>query len=527
MAAMSLGKPQDVYASVISQNEIVVEETVSENTAIEMQEEASDYGDGVEGFVTRLYDVCLGRKPDASGKAYWMDELSSGRQSGAQVAYGFLFSEEFKNKNYCKECFVDSLYNCFMGRDADAEGKTYWLDKMNNGMTRGGVFNGFYGSQEFANICKDYGIQVGSGDYTDALFVITDDCGKCGADNKTVVDFVTRLYKVCLDREPDAEGLAYWVNELKNGQSGTYVAHGFIFSPEFVNKNYCHNCIVKYYYKAFFNRVPIGSAQDNEEYWQKKIAGDGETKGQVFNGFSNSAEFRNLCASYGVNQGKINYSSEDYWPNTYCPDCDLFWFPSKTFGFGVWNYRHRNADDSLKGTLIHWEYTETWLTLDVNRVLQPCGNEFDGFYDIYYGTFYNYHPKLNEEGRIAYAPPGAVSMDELQWDPSDEFYYTIWHMSQFNNVIAWFIVNDQLPSPGSVRTMGSSEGLKTQLNFYDDYVVATYPDGSRQTLYYADVDLRWEIVEKQRMDADFENLELHYKAWKEYRDNPKRINYQF
>lgn len=505
IAAMSLGKPQDVYASVISQNEIVVEETVSENTAIEMQEEASDYGDGVEGFVTRLYDVCLGRKPDASGKAYWMDELNSGRQSGAQVAYGFLFSEEFKNKNYCKQCFVDSLYNCFMGRDADAEGKAYWLDKMNNGMTRGGVFNGFYGSQEFANICKDYGIQVGSGDYTDALFVITDDCGKCGADNKTVVDFVTRLYKVCLDREPDAEGLAYWVNELKNGQSGTYVAHGFIFSPEFVNTSYCNYCIVSYYYKAFFDRYP--NKDTNEaEYWKTRLLAWWDTKGQVFNGFSNSVEFRNLCALYGVNPGEINYTSEHYEQVTYCPDCDRRFLHTDDMERGTWKLRMRVEDSLVKGTIKHWSYYHS--TIQVDIVSQAVGNEYDGFSSIDYGTFYI---TLND-GRTAYAPPGAVYLEELQWDPSDEFKATIRGKADINNYLAKLIVYDELPLAFGQHTLKNLHGQEEIIDFYTDHVIVTYPDGSKQKIYYKDVDLRYEDFQKRLIEGDVD-MDLLNKWW--------------
>lgn len=38
---------------------------------------------------------------------------------------------------------------------------------------------------------------------------------------------VTALYKVAFDRLPDADGLAYWLNSMENGQTLRDVARGF------------------------------------------------------------------------------------------------------------------------------------------------------------------------------------------------------------------------------------------------------------------------------------------------------------
>lgn len=46
-----------------------------------------------------------------------------------------------------------------------------------------------------------------------------------------IEQFVTRLYQVCLNREPDDAGLNDWVNRLSSGQaSGVEVSYGFVFS---------------------------------------------------------------------------------------------------------------------------------------------------------------------------------------------------------------------------------------------------------------------------------------------------------
>ena len=47
----------------------------------------------------------------------------------------------------------------FMGREPDEDGMNYWLDNMNNGMTRDQVFNFFVESKEFTDICQSYAIE--------------------------------------------------------------------------------------------------------------------------------------------------------------------------------------------------------------------------------------------------------------------------------------------------------------------------------------------------------------------------------
>ena len=127
-------------------------------------------GSGLDGFVTRLYQVCLDRTPDAAGKADWMGQLQSGKITGSQAAYGFIFSSEFKSKNYCNEHYVKQLYRAFMGREYDEAGLNNWVNKLNGGATKGQVFDGFVYSQEFQKICAGSGIDVGTGDHSKENF---------------------------------------------------------------------------------------------------------------------------------------------------------------------------------------------------------------------------------------------------------------------------------------------------------------------------------------------------------------------
>ena len=75
------------------------------------------------------------------------------------------------------------------------------------------------------------------------------------ADVSGVEDFVTRFYRLCLDRDPDSAGLEGWTNNLLNHiQTGADVAEGFIYSSEFIGKNTTNSQYLEILYKAFFDR---------------------------------------------------------------------------------------------------------------------------------------------------------------------------------------------------------------------------------------------------------------------------------
>ena len=136
----------------------------------------------VEAFVTRFYQQCLGREPDAPGLEGWVNALIAGSLSGADVANGFIFSQEFINRNTTNEDFVTTLYRAFFDREPDDAGYLGWLNYLYDGNSRSETLDGFVSSQEFYNLCAQYGITAdasstsGDGVESGLLFtaVITD-----------------------------------------------------------------------------------------------------------------------------------------------------------------------------------------------------------------------------------------------------------------------------------------------------------------------------------------------------------------
>ena len=132
-------------------------------------------------------------------------------------------------------------------------------------------------------------------------------------------EFVARLYRICLSREPDATGLNDWTSKLRNKKiTGIQAAYGFVFSPEFIGRNLCNSDFVEQLYQAFMGRKSDAAGKAD---WVGKLS-RGVTREEVFNGFALSVEFDNLCNIYGIEPGKaIEIPAQGTRPNGKCKIC--------------------------------------------------------------------------------------------------------------------------------------------------------------------------------------------------------------
>lgn len=112
-------------------------------------------------FVYRLYKNCLGRTPDGAGLESWCKQIKSGK-TGSNLVQGFIFSDEYKNKNTSNTEFVKMLYDTMLGRSADQNGLNSWNTLLNSGRSREAVTNGFLFSDEFKKQCSKAGVTVGN-----------------------------------------------------------------------------------------------------------------------------------------------------------------------------------------------------------------------------------------------------------------------------------------------------------------------------------------------------------------------------
>lgn len=114
-----------------------------------------------------------------------------------------------------------------------------------------------------------------------------------------------RLYQAAFNRQPDLEGLGYWIDKLDDGVSLTRVANEFYRSAEFQTKygSYTSNAtFITTLYQNVLHRAPDIGGYD---YWNYKLNSGDMTRAEVLVSFSESAE--NQAQIIGQIQSGIEY----------------------------------------------------------------------------------------------------------------------------------------------------------------------------------------------------------------------------
>jgi hypothetical protein len=147
-------------------------------------------------IVDDIYSRALGRKPDAAGKTYWLEQLRDG-MSQQDLGIYFYGSEEYVLRSGGNSGFVHSMYNNLLHRPADVDGHKYWTDLLNHKIAKApDVAAGFYQSLESRR------------------------------------DRVTRLYERLVGTPLNAEKHARWAEELAGTDDLKFTAQ-LISGPDF------------------------------------------------------------------------------------------------------------------------------------------------------------------------------------------------------------------------------------------------------------------------------------------------------
>ena len=108
--------------------------------------------------------------------------------------------------------------------------------------------------------------------------------------------YVTYLYHTVLDREPEKEGLGYWTNRLKNGDSAASVAKGFfVITHELEGKNLTNEEYIRKIFITLYQREPFSGEL---AYWKKILDENALNRGLVFDKLVYTNEFIKLAKSY-------------------------------------------------------------------------------------------------------------------------------------------------------------------------------------------------------------------------------------
>ena len=208
-------------------------------------------------FVQTQFNQILGRDPDGTEAAAWIDRLASGGVAPDTFTANLIDAGPLPTQLGP----VVRLYSAYFRRVPDSDGIAYWVGRYRFGASLGEISSWFARSPEFI-----------------ATYGALDEVG-----------FVAQLYRNTMARDPDPGGLAYWVDELKSGRlTGGDVLVGFSESNEFRFRS-GPSTEVTIIYEALLGRTPD---PDGWAYWAAVLPTGPTTEALLIGTIRSSPEYR-------------------------------------------------------------------------------------------------------------------------------------------------------------------------------------------------------------------------------------------
>ena len=213
---------------------------------------------GKRQAINDIYRDVLERNTDQGGEDYWYKELESGRQTLDDIRSNIEKSDEAANLESNK-AFIEEQYQSGLDRgtqdniddaaDPYGGGMGYWLKDLATGQSREDVAANIRRSDEFSTQAEDY---------------------------------LEGLYENILEREPDAEGLDYWKEQLISGNQTREEVEA--------NINRSDEKWLGDTYKAELGR---SLGDEGRDYWLEDMNERGQTREQVLANIRRSDEYLN------------------------------------------------------------------------------------------------------------------------------------------------------------------------------------------------------------------------------------------
>ncbi|MEO1531761.1 MAG: alkaline phosphatase D family protein, partial [Pseudomonadota bacterium] len=209
--------------------------------------------------VARLYLIGLDRDADNNGLAYWAEQLDGGNASLDDIGDAFASTREFNkvfDADLSDEEFVCALYETSFSREADDDGKAFWVLQLAEGASRGEVLAAF----------------ARSGEAADTLDVV----GDAGL---TIDDFVPSAFQYGVaSGDPASDSVVLWTHARPVGaEDGTPVTVAWEVSTteDFTNVVASGSGTTSSETDYTFKAIPEGLAAGETYYYRFTV--DGET----------------------------------------------------------------------------------------------------------------------------------------------------------------------------------------------------------------------------------------------------------
>ena len=284
---------------------------ISSGSVVFSEDELYEYN--CKSFVRRLYRLVLEREGESSDYSWWLDNISQNNLNGAQIVYGFVFSDENIQRNTDINSYIVMMYRVFLNREPAEEEINTWLEMLEGKYTRKYMFSQLETSTQFLELCKKYGI-------IDGNIAFSEDELYSYEDSNSQAEFIKQLYSNVLNRECSYSEVEWWVNQMNEYKMGaSEVIYNFVFGPEYASYNVDNEEYISMLCRAALMR---DSRSDDITYWENYLTG-GFSRKYVFMQFTQSYEFEIMCQTYKLSAGGITLSEREIYDETInIKDCD-------------------------------------------------------------------------------------------------------------------------------------------------------------------------------------------------------------
>ena len=244
-----------------------------------------DKRQAVTRFVSGMYRELLCREGEDYRIENWCRNLLTKTITAAAAVDGFFSGREYLQKETSDAVFAAQCYRVFFDREPDDAGMAVWLARLDVGMTRRSIENGFAGSQEFIRLCAKNGLTPGTVPvtaYRDRSYELT--------------KFVSTVYRGLLGRDADVSGLETHARLLYlRNLGGKQMIRIFAESKEFQQRVLSNEEYVQVLYRGVLGR----SASEAETISNvNKLQSYGRTG--LLELILKSPEFKERCRKAGI-----------------------------------------------------------------------------------------------------------------------------------------------------------------------------------------------------------------------------------
>lgn len=235
-------------------------------------------------FIKRSYQGILGRSADNAGLSSWLNYLMEGHY-GTQLIVNLISSDEFKKRNLSDEEYIACLYVALLGREASEEEIAIWVDIKNaHQSSQTYVLKAIAASSEFATLCQNAGIEVGTVDLVNNRDM-----------NTNVTDYVINASEALFGRSMSDSDLDYWTGMLLSSMCAKDFINYFLSTEEFSKRHLSDADYIAAVYSAALGREAGTDEIDSAKSLIKKDGRQG-----FINMIFASSEFATYCSKVGV-----------------------------------------------------------------------------------------------------------------------------------------------------------------------------------------------------------------------------------